>query len=160
MATHALQIEAVTAHNITTSWCAYCADTGRCSCPVAADGVSVLILGSGDAIGEIVSTGTTAGAPLDPAAPFATVHAAGHRHADRLDLAVASASIALVALEAAGLTPDDVDRDGGTIAVGDAAAAEDLRLIIDGLHRDAGDRTGAAVRLSAGAAAGCVWQRL
>ena len=126
----------------------------------AADGVSVLILGSGDAIGEIVSTGTTAGAPLDPAAPFARLHAAGHRHADRLDLAVASASIALVALEAAGLTPDDVDRDGGTIAVGDAAAAEDLRLIIDGLHRDGGDRTGAAVRLSAGAAAGCVWQRL
>ena len=57
VATHASQIEVVTAHNITRSWCAYCADTGRCNCPVAADGVSVEDDGSVD------------GEPLEKARP-------------------------------------------------------------------------------------------
>ncbi len=43
---------------------------------------------------------------------------------------------------------------------GDAAAAEDLRPLVDGLHRSPAGTTGFGARVSAGAAAGYVWRRL
>ena len=42
----------------------------------------------------------------------------------------------------------------------DAAAAEDLRPLVDGLHRSPTGTTGFGARVGAGAAAGYVWQRL
>ncbi|MEM8705077.1 MAG: hypothetical protein AAGE98_01365 [Actinomycetota bacterium] len=121
----------------------------------AADGVGVLVLGRGaEPIGEIVRVDQVATSPLAVAAitPDAS--------ADRIDLAAVSASTALAAIRLAGLDPDQVDLDGGTIATGDAAAAEDLRLVVDGLHRCEPDTSGYALRAGTGAAAGCFWRRL
>lgn len=120
----------------------------------AADGVSVLVLGRGDTpIGEIVHVAQRATSPLG----VATV---APDPADRVDLAAMSASMALVAIHELGLDGDTVDLDGGTIATGDAAAAEDLRLVVDGLHRSPADTFGFSLRVGAGAAAGCLWRRL
>ncbi|MEO0492914.1 MAG: hypothetical protein AAF081_05820 [Actinomycetota bacterium] len=121
----------------------------------AADGVVALVLGrSGEAIGEISSVSSTAGSPLEVAGirPGIAV--------DQVDLAAISASAGLAALALGELEPAMVDLDGGTTAVGDAAAAEDLRPLVDGLHRSALGRVGFAARVGAGAAAGYVWRRL
>ena len=84
----------------------------------AADGVSVLILGSGDAIGEVVSTGTTAGAPLDPAAPFATLHG---RASSRRSM---GSRLRRHRLRWWQEPPVSTTWTDGLIAIGDAAAAE------------------------------------
>lgn len=119
----------------------------------AADGVSVLVLGRGEAIGEITAVdavaGSIVGVPTITAVPVGQV-----------DVAATSASIALLGLQAMGSPSSDADRNGGTIATGDAAAAEDLRLVVDGLHRAETGATGHGVRFGVGAAAGCLWRRL
>ena len=121
----------------------------------AADGVAALVLGrAGEALGEVEVTTSTGGSPLEVVSVYSD------RAVDRLDLAAISASTALAALTLSGLDPALVDIDGGTTAVGDAAAAEDLRPLVDGLHRSAANTTGIGARVSAGAAAGYVWRRL
>lgn len=119
----------------------------------AADGVSVLVLGRGEAIGEITSVDTVAG-------PIVGVPTIAASPVGQIDVAATSASIALLGVQAMGTARTDVDRNGGTIATGDAAAAEDLRLVVDGLHRAEAGATGHGVRFGVGAAAGCLWRRL
>lgn len=123
----------------------------------AADGVSVLVLGRGNTIADILEVNAAGGSPFDLAGP---VRAFDPRRVqiDVLDLAVSSASMALVALTALGVDAN-VDRHGGTIAVGDAGAAEDLRLVVDAIHRAPEDAVGQALRVAPGAAAGCLWHR-
>ena len=125
-----------------------------------ADGVSVIVLSSsGDPIGRIERTVVAAGSPFDLRGPV--MSAADDDFApDRVDLACSSASMALMAVNALAVDAELIDANGGSIAVGDAAAAEDLRLLVDGLHRAAPDATGRALRVAPGAAAGCVWRRL
>ncbi|MAT20734.1 MAG: hypothetical protein CL419_06305 [Acidimicrobiaceae bacterium] len=121
----------------------------------AADGVVALVLGrTGEALGEVEMTTSRAGSPLD------VVSVRPDRDVDRLDLAAISASTALVALSLDEFDPALVDIDGSTTAVGDAAAAEDLRPLVDGLHRSPAGTPGFGARVSAGAAAGYVWRRL
>ena len=125
-----------------------------------ADGVSVIVLGTdASAMAEIDPTIVAAGSPFDLRGP---VIAAVDDNVipDRVDLAAGSASMALVAVDALAVDAELVDASGGTIAVGDAAAAEDLRLVIDGIHHAAPGSTGRALRVAPGAAAGCVWRRL
>lgn len=125
-----------------------------------ADGVSVLVLSSvGDPIGEIVHTSIAAGSPFDVRGPLISA-ADDDLTPDRVDLACASASMALIVVNALAVEAELIDANGGSIAVGDAAAAEDLRPIVDGLHRAAPNATGRALRVAPGGAAGCVWRRL
>ena len=109
---------------------------------------------TGEALGEVELTASRAGSPLD------VVSVRPYRDVDRLDLAAISASTALVALSLDEFDPALVDIDGSTTAVGDAAAAEDLRPLVDGLHRSPTGTTGFGARVSAGTAAGYVWRRL
>ena len=114
-----------------------------------------LVLGrTGEALGEVEMTTSCAGSPLD------VVSVRPDHAVDRLDLAAISASTALSALAFDEFNPALVDIDGSTTAVGDAAAAEDLRPLVDGLHRSPTGTTGFGARVGAGAAAGYVWQRL
>ena len=125
-----------------------------------ADGVAVLVLGAGDpALGEIEATRVAAGSPFDVRSPVISV-VDDAATPDRIDLACSSASMALVAVDALAVDADLIDASGSTIAVGDAAAAEDLRLVVDGIHRAAPGKTGRAMRVAPGAAAGCLWRRL
>jgi hypothetical protein len=121
----------------------------------AADGVVALVLGrTGEALGEVEMTASRAGSPLD------VVSVRPDRDVDRLDLSAISASTALSALALGEFDPALVDIDGSTTAVGDAAAAEDLRPLVDGLHRSPAGTTGFGARVGAGASAGYVWRRL
>ncbi|MEM9464788.1 MAG: hypothetical protein AAGA90_05425 [Actinomycetota bacterium] len=125
-----------------------------------ADGVSVLVLGTtATPIGEIDRTAVAGGSPFDLRGPVIAA-ADDDASPDRIDLACVSASMALVAIDALAADSEVVDANGATIAVGDAAAAEDLRLVVDGIHRAAPGKTGRAVRVAPGAAAGCLWRRL
>lgn len=124
----------------------------------AADGVAVMVLDA-DAttrLGELVSLGIGAGDPIDP---IAGIDVAREIDAARWSVAEPSASTALLAIDALGLDPSLVNPDGGTIAVGDAAAAEDLRLLIDALHAADPGAEGAVLRNGGGAAAVSVWRR-
>jgi hypothetical protein len=121
----------------------------------AADGVVALVLGRTDeALGEVAMTTSLAGSPLE------VVSVRPDRAVDRLDLAAISASTVLAALALDKFDPALVDIDGSTTAVGDAAAAEDLRPLVDGLHRSPAGTTGFGARVGAGVAAGYVWRRL
>ncbi|MEM9519857.1 MAG: hypothetical protein AAGA37_11100 [Actinomycetota bacterium] len=130
----------------------------------AADGISVLIVAadttsdSRSPIGEVTETRIAAGSPFDPSEAVARLRF-DMATVDQATIAAGSASIALLAERGLG-SEGHPDPLGGTIAVGDAAAAEDLRLVVDGLaHADIGVR-GLSVRAGAGAAAGCLWRRL
>lgn len=124
----------------------------------AADGVSVIVLSTHPglaALGELVSTSITASDPTDPLGGLVTPPLGDD---EICEVAEPSASTALLAIER--LNPrDEVNCAGGTIAVGDAAAAEDLRLIIDALHRAGPGQTGIAARTAAGAAGMSRWRR-
>ena len=123
----------------------------------AGDGCAAVILQAAApaSVAELVATSVGAGSPFDVAGP---AHAAAP-DATTLDLAVSSASAALLAARALDREPDTIDREGGTIAVGDAGAAEDLRVVVDGMHRSEPGARGGALRVAAGAAAGCTWRR-
>lgn len=124
----------------------------------AADGVAVFVLSTEttDPLGSLLAVRLGAGDLVDPLAGIGV--AAGIR-ADSWQVAEPSASTALLAIDELGLDEARVNDRGGTIAVGDAGAAEDLRLVADALNRaNAGDE-GAAVRTGGGAAAVSHWRR-
>lgn len=131
-----------------------------------ADGVTVVELAAGDATGpQVLARSRAAGHPLDPtgaaAAAIRTVlDRAGlpMESVTRWEIAEPSAAATLLVIEEAELEPVRVNITGGTLAVGDAAAAEELRLVVDGTgHATSGDvvgcvafgPTGAAVTLLA-----------
>jgi acetyl-CoA acetyltransferase len=149
--------------------------TTAASLAPVADGVSVVVLSAeaDHALGVVRAVEIGAGSLLAtvPAARRAQsliATATGDASVDRWDVAEPTASVAWVAARALGIPEDDAKRagsrmalnpDGGTLAVGDAGAAEDLRLIVDGLARAQPGTVGAAVRSSAGVAGICVWER-
>ena len=124
----------------------------------AADGVAVLVLSTEttDPLGSLLTVRIGAGDLVDP---LAGIGVASGIRADSWQVAEPSASTALLAIDELGLDETTVNDRGGTIAVGDAGAAEDLRLIADALHRAAPGDEGAAVRNGGGAAAVSHWRR-
>lgn len=124
----------------------------------AADGVTVLVLSTRGSrpLGELLDVRIGAGDPIDP---LAGIGVATGLSVDGWSVAEPSASTVLLVLEALGLEESAVNVDGGTIAVGDAGAAEDLRLVADAMHGATSGDTGAALRVGTGAAALSHWQR-
>ncbi len=124
-----------------------------------ADGVTALVLTTEPLGPEIVGVGRSAGPPSDPTGDiWAAVAAAtaGHDRSAvaRWELNEPTAAAVLVAIDRLSLDATVVNPAGGTLAVGDAGAAEELRLIVDALAAlPGGDLLVAAVHGPAGAAA-------
>lgn len=128
----------------------------------AADGVAVLVLSTTAAthsLGVLESAALGAGDPTDPLGGLDAVRHAMPPSTDAWHIAEPSASTTLLAVTQLGIDESTVNRHGGTIAVGDAAAAEDLRLVIDGLHAAESGERGTALRCGGGAAGICSWHR-
>lgn len=110
-----------------------------------ADGVACLILTNSDAVGpRLVATARSAGEILDPvggcerALDAVLLRAGLDRTAlIRVDITEPTAAAALLAIERLGIDPSIVNPDGGTLAVGDAGAAEELRLAVDAVAEPA-----------------------
>lgn len=126
------------------------------------DGVTVLsITAAGSGAGPwIVGRARSAGHPLDPTGAAADAIADALAKADltlaevsRWELVEPTAAAALLVVRAAGLDPARVNPAGGTLGVGDAGAAEELRLVADGIARaTSGETFGAVAFGPAGAA--------
>lgn len=117
--------------------------TGATFAP-AIDGVAAVLLGPGppgsSTMGELIGVARAAGDPLDPTGDVATAvdHALGaaglsHGDIDVWALTEPTAATALLSVTALGIDPELVNPGGGTLAVGDAGAAEEIRLVVDGL---------------------------
>jgi acetyl-CoA acyltransferase len=107
-----------------------------------ADGVAALLLVGGQSAGlaEVVGVGRAAGHILDPLGGLDHAAMNALRHAgctaddiDRWELTEPTAAATLLAIERLGIEPERANITGGSLAVGDAAAAEELRLLIDGV---------------------------
>jgi len=116
-----------------------------------ADGVAAVLLrvDAASTTPAIAAVGRAAGDPLDPTGGLdraAVLACAGlgcdPADLDRWELVEPTAAAALVAIERLRVPPDRVNVDGGTLGVGDAAAADELRLIVDAV---ASNRTPALV---------------
>ncbi|MEQ8841668.1 MAG: hypothetical protein RIB98_11855 [Acidimicrobiales bacterium] len=124
------------------------------------DGVAVLVLAREPAAGaEILGSGRSAGHPLDPIGGLQRAVAAATQGIDRAsitrwEITEPTAASTLLAIDRLHLDPTQVNRDGGTLAVGDAGAAEELRLLTDAIARaDPGELVLAAAFGPSGAAA-------
>ena len=110
-----------------------------------ADGVAAVVLGRSTSTGlaALIGTGRAAGHPLDP---VGGLEHAVERALTTAELPVdsittwhlsertaAAALLAAAALQRLGVDPALVNPLGGSLAVGDAGAADDLRLTVDGL---------------------------
>ena len=133
----------------------------------AADGVTVLILARDvdSPIAALVGSGRSAGDPLDPVGGVARSVRRGLRAAslspedvDAWEISEPTAATALLASRALGLDPERTNRIGGMLAVGDAGAAEDLRLSIDRLGSINPGGHLVAVSTGLSGAAATVWQ--
>ena len=124
-----------------------------------ADGATALVLTAEPLGPEIVGVGRSAGPPSDPTGNIpAAVAAATDGHdsstVDRWELNEPTAAATLLAIRGLSLDPALVNPAGGTLAVGDAGAAEELRLVADALaHLPTGELLVAAVHGPCGAAA-------
>lgn len=102
-----------------------------------ADGVAVLVLTTDTVGAEIVGVGHRAGHPLDPTGGIVgAVEAAGiteYSSVARWEIGEPTAASTLLAIERLGVDPARVNLTGGTLGVGDAGAAEELRLVTDGI---------------------------
>lgn len=128
-----------------------------------ADGVTALVLTTGPGGAELMGTGRAAGDPLDPAGGVERAMAASGVDpalVDRWEIAEPTAATLLVVCRRLGLDPAAVNPGGGTLAVGDAGAAEELRLCADGLAVAAPEELVATVVVGTTGSAVTVWRRL
>ncbi|MDW3220442.1 MAG: hypothetical protein R8F63_17675 [Acidimicrobiales bacterium] len=127
-----------------------------------ADGVTVIELTTAEAEGRprITARARSAGHPLDPTGDAAAAIRVALQSAGlpltaitRWEVAEPTAAATLLVIERAGLDPERVNIAGGALAVGDTAAAEELRLVVDGVgHAGAGDVVGCVAFGPTGAA--------
>ena len=136
-----------------------------------ADGLTAIILsrdvGSGTA--RLVGTARAAGHPRDPIGGLPVAVAAALRDADLTTDAIttwhlaertaAGALLACQCLTGLGVDPDRINPQGGSLAVGDAGAADDLRLSVDGISGARRHDTVVAVSYGMTGAAVSVWTR-
>jgi acetyl-CoA acetyltransferase len=128
----------------------------------AADGVAVMVLSTTaatESLGVLESAALGLGDPTDPLGGLDIARRTMLRSSDSWTIAEPSASTTLLAVAELGIDESIVNRHGGTIAVGDAGAGEDLRLVIDGLHAAETSERGAALRCGGGTAGISYWQR-
>ena len=124
-----------------------------------ADGVTAIVLRRDPVGPEIVGVGRSAGNPLDPTGAIAVAvdRALGgldRGTVDRWEIGEPTAAATLLAVAALGIDAELVNQAGGTLGVGDAGAAEELRLVADGLaFADGGQLVVAAAHGPGGAAA-------
>ena len=107
-----------------------------------ADGVAAVLLQAGPAatLATIAGTGRAAGDPFDPtgnvavavgrALPEAGVELAA---VDDISVVEHDAATPMLVARALGIDGERINRAGGAVATGNAGAAEELRLITDGL---------------------------
>lgn len=124
------------------------------------DGVTAIVLERGDGAPAIVARTRRAAHPLDPTGgAAAAIHAALARAGlaagavGRWEIAEPTAASALIVAGHAGLDPEMINVSGGTLGVGDAGAAEELRLVVDGLAFAGPDQIVGAVAFGPGGAA-------
>lgn len=106
-----------------------------------ADAVTALLLQSGEPeMAAVVGTGRSAGDPFDPIGGVldAVDQALGSGGLGIDDMAAVTtveptAAAPILVGRALGIDPAEINRSGGALATGDAGAAEELRLIADGL---------------------------
>lgn len=124
-----------------------------------ADGVTAIVLTREPVGPEIVGVGRSAGNPLDPtgaitAAVDHAIAALTRTGISRWEIGEPTAAAALLSIAHLGIDPDLVNTAGGTLGVGDAGAAEELRLVADAIAlADSGDLVLAASHGPGGAAA-------
>ena len=87
---------------------------------------------------EIIGIGRAAGHPLDPAggiglAVDSASTGVARADIDRWEITEPTAAATLLAVDRLGIDPRLVNQAGGTLGVGDAGAAEELRLLADGI---------------------------
>jgi len=140
-----------------------------------ADGVTVLVLRrGGPGISELVHSTLAAGDPLEPTggltpasfgnpARLGAEGAPAARPIAAVEVAEPSAAGALLVCRALGIEPEARERTvnvrGGTLAVGDAGAAEELRLCVDRMADLGSGELLAAVAAGTGGSAVSVWRR-
>ena len=103
-----------------------------------ADGVTALVLTAAPVGPEIIGVGRAAGHPLDPTGGVGLAVEAATTGVTRADIArweitEPTAAATLVAIDRLGIESRLVNPAGGTLGVGDAGAAEELRLLADGI---------------------------
>lgn len=96
------------------------------------------LLGDDGTLPRVLGTGRAAGDPVDPlgAVEHATARALAEADCssvdiDRWEIVETTAAATLLAVSRLDIDPALVNPDGGTLAVGDAGAAEELRLLVD-----------------------------
>ena len=142
-----------------------------------ADGVTAIILSRvvGVDTGRLVDTASlvgtarAAGHPRDPIGGLDLAVVAALRHADLATDAIttwhltertaAGALLAFRCLTNLGVDPDRINPLGGSLAVGDAGAADDLRLTVDGVSASNHGDIVAAISYGMTGAAVSVWTR-
>ena len=138
-----------------------------------ADAVAAVLLQAGETLGPATPLATAAGvgrAAGDPFDPTGNVAAAVSRALAEAgvtldavdDIAVAEhdAATALLVASALEIDPARINRSGGAVATGNAGAAEELRLVTDGLVNGASESGALLLTISAGptGSAAIVWQ--
>jgi len=149
----------------------------------AVDGAAALLLTGGDPAGaedsgrdaaadglglaETVGTGRAAGNPLDATGGVeaALEHALSQTRADlsditRWEITETTAAGFLSVCHRLGIDPMSANPDGGTLGVGHAGAAEELRLTVDGVSASAGGDRIAAISAGTTGSAATLWRRL
>ncbi len=135
-----------------------------------ADGVCAMVLShDGNDVPRLVGTGRWAGSAVDPTGGVNGAVAAALAHHDLaavsidqweiLERTAAGALSAVDLLARLGVDAQRINPRGGTLAVGDAGAAEDLRLSVDGAIELEPGQTLAAVAYGLSGAAVSVWSR-
>lgn len=144
--------------------------TGASIAPPA-DGLTAIILSRdvGSGTGRLIGTARAAGHPRDPTGGLTIAITTALHDADRTTDAIttwhlaertaAGALLACRCLTSLGVDPDRINPQGGSLAVGDAGAADDLRLSVDGISGARRDDTVAAISYGMTGAAVSVWTR-
>ena len=135
---------------------------GAAALLLTADGLEV----EGGVLAEVVGVGRAAGDPLDATGGVGqalrrALSDSGAVPADvvRWEVAETTAAGFLSVCRRLGVDPGCANPDGGTLGVGDAGAAEELRLTVDGVPAAAGGDLVAAVSAGTTGSAVTLWRR-
>ncbi len=135
----------------------------------AADGAAVILLSreASSPVAHLIGSGRAAGDPLDPIGGVMDALEISLRTArlrrnqiSRWEIAEPTAAAGLLACRAIEIHAEEANPDGGALAIGDAGAAEDLRLSADGIISVTAGSHVAAVMTGPTGSAVTIWQRL
>lgn len=134
--------------------------------PTGADAAGRDAVADGLGLAELVGAGRAAGNPLDATGGVeaALEHALSQTRADlsditRWEITETTAAGFLSVCHRLGIDPMSANPDGGTLGVGHAGAAEELRLTVDGVSASAGGDWIAAISAGTTGSAATLWHR-